>query len=351
MTMLVSLCAVAKTPADIKSDLIQNMVKDGYLSQKMADTVAQRYITEQDKQEASQLAQSDTKEQSSWSKYLSWINVIKVIAICLLLIAFSGFIKLAIKKMWHLIVAVPTWIYQAFFMSLTLYGTLYPQNIWSTQAFYVVLFCAFANIIIMGWIIITYEKQLVPIINKLCLGVPAATVASFWAMIYFAVLAIAYESQVFGFFAAVCLSGVLSFTLIYTPGTLFLYFKENMLSSVVLGHLLVLAAYIITWKTGVAPEPIKYFHAGLQYYCTIAMCTGLLVGASPFYRRSNALYAVLFVALVAAATMGYFFLDLTVICTIIMCFGVLFALEWIGFWGFHGGLVLGTFRKIWCNCD
>ena len=60
-------------------------------------------------------------------------------------------------------------------------------------------------------------------------------------MIYFGVLAIVYQSSVFGFFSAVGLSGIFSFSLIYFPGLLVFYFKENKLASVVFGHIIVLS--------------------------------------------------------------------------------------------------------------
>ena len=87
------------------------------------------------------------------------------------------------------------------------------------------------------------------------------------------------------------------------------------------------------------------FAVGLEYYCTIAMGVGFLVGASPLAREGGAVggYLMLFIAVVAAAVTGYFFYDLKVIGSILCCIGVLLALEWIGYLSYQTGFLFGTF--------
>lgn len=160
-------------------------------------------------------------------------------------------------------------------------------------------------------------------------------------MIYFGVLAVAYQSSLFGFFAAVCLSGVFSFGMSYLPGVLTLDFKESMLPAVVFGHLIVIAGYIATFKN--APEYTMYFNIGIQYYCTIALGVALLVGASPFYKKEVAAgYALMFMVIAVMSSFGYFFYDLKVMSSIVMIFFVLFLLEWIGYFSYHSGAIIGS---------
>lgn len=327
------------TKADIKIELIQNMKKDGYLSDKMATEVSGKYISEEDKKP---LVETVVTKGSSiqWQDWLSWTNFGKVAGTILILIAFSGVLKKIIKGMWKFIVAVPPIVYQTGFIGLFGVGLIRPDLIWASQAFYIALFSSFAFIMVLAWIAEAYPSVLAFIKKLFNIGVPFESVVSFYGMLYFGVLAWFYQSSIFGFFAAVCLSGMLSFTMKYVPGILFLDFKEKMLNAVVFGHLAVLVVYVYFFRN--MPEITKYYDIGIQYYCTIAMCVGLLVGSSPFYKRGSAVgYALLFVVLFFLASYGYFFLDLRVIGSIVTCFFVLLVLEWLGYIGFRGGLIAG----------
>lgn len=325
--------------ADIKIELIQDMKKDGYLSDKMAVEVGKKYITEADKKPLVQnLVQEKNKVTAK--DWLSWSNFIKVVAVILILVATSGILKKIMLGMWHLIVAVPQYVYQTVFLGAFTTGLLRPDIIWESQAFYIALFSSFALIMVLVWIVEAYPKVLEVVKKFFNFGIPFESIVSFYGMLYFGALAYFYQSSIFGFFAAVCLSGVLSFTMKYVPGVLFLDFKEKMLNAVVFGHLAVLAVYVYFFLN--MPEMTKYYDIGIQYYCTIAMSVGLLVGASPWYKRGSAVgYAILFTVLFFIASYGYFFLDLKVISSIISCFFILLVLEWLGYIGFKGGLILG----------
>lgn len=327
------------TIADIKTNLISAMEKDGYLSQKMASEVAQKYISEADKVPISKAIQES--KSVSWSEYLSWINFIKIVAVGFLLVAFSGAIKRVIEGLWHIIVAVPVIVYQSVFLTIGLFGIFRPDLIWESQYFYIATFFSFSNLIVFSWILETQPKIVEKIKQIFSFGIPISCVASFYGMVYFGILALSYESSLFGFFAVVCLSGVFSFGLHYSTGTLTLYFKENMLPSVVFGNLIVIIGYIAIFKT--FPEHTTYFNSGIQYYCTIAMCVGLLVGAAPFYKSDVSLgYSLLFIVIAIFASFGYFFYDLQVMASIIFFFFILFILEWIGYLCIQTGFIIGS---------
>lgn len=327
------------TKADVKIELIKEMKKDGYLSDKMANEVSEKYITESDKKPISETVVSKSGS-ISWQEWLSWTNFFKVLGVILFLIAFSGLLKKMVLGMWDLIVKVPQFVYQGTFLSMFMTGLLRPDVIWESQAFYIALFSSFALIMVLAWIAHAYPKVLEFVKKLFNIGIPFESVLSFYGMLYFGALAWFYHSSIFGFFAAVCLSGVFSFTMKYVPGILFLDFKEKMLNAVVFGHLAVLLIYVYFFRS--MPEVTKYYDIGIQYYCTIAMSVGLLVGASPFYKRGSAVgYGLLFLALFFLSSYGYFFLDLKVIGSIVSCFFVLMVLEWIGYIGFQGGLIAG----------
>jgi len=350
MSLMLCTGAFAGSVADIKSDVIQNLQKDGYLSEKMAAEAANKYISQADKASRVEILTSDKAgdkvevktSQVGWTEYLSWVNFFKVIAVSLFLFAFSGVIKTIIQNMWHIIALVPAFVYQSVFLVATVFGTIYPEKIWAAEAFYVVLFCSVANLMVISWIVASYPKLQEMIAKILHIGIPPESVASFFVMIYFGALAIAHQSSIFGFFAAIALSGVFTFSLVYVPGVLFLNFKENALSAMVVGHTLVLIAYVAVYHWGGAAPYITYFNAGIQYYCSLALGVALLVGASPFYKPSKALgYFLFFIVLAGLASFAYFFLGMTVMATTLFIFFALVVIEWVGYIGFQGGWIVG----------
>lgn len=350
LLFFVTLCSSAFAQSStnneqVKLQLINTMTKDGYLSPKMAIEVKEKYIdvTKLNIPPTSLKSVSENKEGSKWTDYLSLINFIKVLAIILLLYTFSGAITKTITAFWYVIVQVPTYVYQVIFLAATVTATVAPDLILSSQAFYLALFGAFANIILLGWIFSTYPKLEAMLMKIFNLGIPPACIMSFFGMLYFGALALHYHSEIFGFFAAVCLSGIFSFGLYYSKGTLWLYFKDSALSSVVLGHLLVLGIYCIAHINGFLPIQLPLFKTGLEYYCTIALCTGLLVGSAPWYKETTTgLYSLLFVVAFATSILGYFFFDLKVIGSIVSCFFILFCLEWISYLSFRAGALIGA---------
>ena len=334
----------ASSVADVKNQLISSLAKDGYLSKEVASAAAQKYITAEDKITAIQ--QLNTKKEtnpteSSWSDYLSWINFIKVVGVIFFLVAFSGVISKLVSGMWVFIKAVPVVYYQAVFIALTLLGIFFPRLIWESQYYYIALFASFANIMVVGWIIDS-SPALQQLITKLLkLGIPVQCAAALYGMLYFGTLAFAYHSTIFGFFAVVCLSSGISFSMVCIPGKFFFHYKENTLIKVILGHLLVFGAHIATFKE--YGQYTELFNAGIQYYCTIILGISLLVGASPFYKRKSAIgYGVLFITLFGLASYGYFFTEFKVISSITFIFFTIFVMEWIGYISYLSGIIFGS---------
>jgi hypothetical protein len=342
--------AETKTLADEKMILLQNLQKDGYLTESGMNEAANKYIKEEDKnylvhdrdlQSVSVSQGLSQEENSGWTQYLSLINFIKVFAIILLLIAFSGIIKKLIRIGWFLIAMVPVWAYQAIFLGATIYASLFPATIWASQFFYIALFGIFGNLLVIIWILAIWKKLQDLIKELLDFGLLAGSVISFLLLIYFGAFAILYQSSFLGFFAAVALSGVFSFSLFYTPGVLFLYFKENALIAMVFGHLLALTIFVYLLLSGIAAEYVAYFNAGIQYYCTLALGIALLAGSSPFYEKSKLFCFLLLIGLCVLATPLYFMFNITVLPVILYIFFVLVLIEWIGYWGFKSGVIVG----------
>lgn len=341
----VALAEAPRTEAAVQLDLLHKLEADGFLSKKLASEATVKYVdVKQLQAPGAAVTTTAAPADSVWSRYVTWLNFIKVLAVILLLIAFGGTINNIIKGVWHILAQVPVLVYQLPMLAVSVYATIAPQALWASQSIYVVLLAAFTNIILAGWVLIMHPKLAEALIRFFKMGIPVASVVSFWAMLYFGVLAVHYDSQIFGFFTAVSFSGVLSFGLYYSTGTLFLQFGDKGLMAVVFGHLAAIGLYMFLKVTGSYPVAAHVFDSGIEYYCTIALCTGLLVGSSPwtYLKDSRPLMVMLFILVFAGAMTSYFFWDFTVIGSIVSCFFILFVLEWIAKLGYSGGVVVGS---------
>lgn len=150
-----SIFAAEISVGDVKQNLIIKMEKDGVISSKVAQESINTYVSKNDFENKINLTNEDLKSDSN--KFFSWTNFVKMTALVILLIAFSGFIKLLRTSFWHIVIMVPTIIYQGVFLTISLIGTISPSLISSTQSFYVLMFSSIANILIVFWIANTYE--------------------------------------------------------------------------------------------------------------------------------------------------------------------------------------------------
>ncbi len=348
LCMLLSMLSVPAGAAENQSvgahklQLLKQLESDGYLSSKLAQEAREKYVTPEDLKTLPSPVAASAAEPSLWERYVSWMNFFKLLGVILLLVAFSGWIARLGAAMLFIIVSVPKEVYQTVLLGISVTLTVAPHAVWASEAFYLALFGAFANLMVLAWTVESHPKLKDLLKRIFSLGIPPLCVMSFWGTLYFAALALAYQSQIFGFFSAVCLSGMFSFVVYYRPGVLTLDFKESALGAVVFGHLLVVGAYAVAKVTGTLPAQAELFAVGLQYYCTIAMGVGFLVGASPFAKRPAG-YVLLFVAVLMLAVFAYFMFDLKVIASILCVFAVLLALEWIGYVGYRAGFLAGTF--------
>lgn len=340
----------APSVADVRIELIKQLESDGTISSKAAHDALARYVNPATNATISQLPSESTNatvtmvaEQVTWTKYLSWVNVIKVIAVIMLLVAFHGMLLNIIKGLWHLIAQVPVEIYQLGFLAITATATIAPHILWaSPHAFYVALFGAFANLMLLSWIARTHPNLVKSIKKLFNLGIPFGCVISFWLLLYFGGLSFLYQSQIFGFFAAVAFSGMLSFGMTYRPGVLELGFQRHMLPAVVIGHIAVLGLYVVSSLIGVLPVWFDLFKPGVEYYCTIALGVALLCGGSPFCSRNTAVavYALTMMVMFALSTVGFTMYNFAVISSIIMVCTTLWALEWLAYITFTASWIL-----------
>lgn len=324
--------ADAPSVAEVQTQLLTQLETDGVLTAQEAQAAKAKYV------QGAQAAAAEKK----WTEYLSLANFAKVVGVVLLLVAFHGVIVNIVKGVWHLIVAVPLEVYQFSMLTITVGGLFRPDLIYAEQSFYVALFCAFATPMVLVWIAGTHEKLAARLAAFFSVGLPIGSVVNAWACAYFALLAFAYSSQIFGFFAVVAFAGVLTFGMTYRPGVLSMDFDAPKLPMVVLGHAILIGAYIGASMDG-APEWLRFFKAGVEYYATIALGVALLCGASPWWNRINGFYSLVMIAAAVFGAVAFHVLGFPVIGSILMVFFVLWALEWLGYMSFKVGVITGCF--------
>lgn len=337
-TAIAQIAPQDKSTADIRLELLQKMQDDGFLSDKMAQEARLKYV---DPKAINAPLSKDPPPPSLWERYVSWVNFFKVTAVLLLLVAFSGAIAKLGKRLKIIILLVPTPVYQASLLSASVYGTFCTADFLAAEAYYVRLFCAFSNLILLGWIFssIQFLKELFTTLNRK--GIPMDVMICLVGVLYFGSLAIFNSSSLLGFLAAIYLSGVFSFGVSYAPGMLTLFVAEKRIAAVIIGHLLVLLTYAGLKISGSLPPESAVFTAGIEYYGTVALGVGFLVATSPFGKKDAAAvtYFLLFCITLIAAITGYFFFDLKIIGTIMCIFGLLLALEWIGVLSYAAGFL------------
>lgn len=327
-----SSAAVTQTVNSVKLNLLKALEQDKVLTSEQVKAATAKYIGSD-----SEIVAAAQDQESRW---FSWVGALKVAAVLAFLIAFSGVIAKIVGWCWMIIVAVPTYIYQGAFLACTMWLTLFPSTVWVSQAFYLALFGAFGNIMIVSWILKVYPKVAMFIKNMFSLGIPPYVLASLYGALYFGVLAVAYGSQIFGFFTAVCVSAAFGFGLFYMPGVLFLDIRKNAVLPLFVSHVLILAAYVWAKQAGV--PYLALFASGFEYYCPIALGLAMLVGVSPWYKEGTGVNALIAVVTALLALFAYSYFGEHGIGTIVLIFFCLLLAEWVMYASWHGGLIIGT---------
>lgn len=90
--------------------------------------------------------------------YVSFINAIKLLAVVAFLVCFWATITNIIKRIWFLIIQVPTIIYQSVFLLGTVLATFASFISTSPHANFISLFGMFASPLVVGWMRLVYHK-------------------------------------------------------------------------------------------------------------------------------------------------------------------------------------------------
>lgn len=320
------------TASEVKQQLLDKLVAEGYMSAASA-TEAKAKVAIEDKAIAAE---------ESWTKWLSWASLFKVLGVILLLVAFGSTIVRIIKGLWELIESVPMYVYQGAFGAVTVTGTIAPHLFWASQSFYVVLFCSIANLIIAGWTINVYPKVQEFLARIFKLGIPPFVLISGYLIAYFGVLAVLHQSQIFGFLATVSVSALFGFGLYYSPGVLFLTTREKAIPALVWSHTLLLIGYGVIKINEVVVPNANLFAAGIEYYWTIALGVAFLITLSPWSPSRDRVASMIPFTLCFILANFAFSYGLKSVGSVFDVFAVLIAIEWVLYASWSGGLIVGS---------
>jgi hypothetical protein len=358
-------CAVAQmtTAATLLSRLEQDGLLTREVAQKARTAHADLFVIES---ASSSIGSAAATRTPRWRSFLSLANFVKAAAVISLIVAFSGIVINVAKGVWWLLVQVPIEVYQVAFLVPSVAGLVPSRLMAPHHTFFIALFCSASSIITILWIIVSHKilkQSFEHLLERLEKRNQLHYIIGTAGTCFFGALALLHSSRIFGVFTAVSLSALTSFGVAYEPRVLTLYFRQDMLAPVVLGHLAVVSPFAVLRITGTLPAAMQLFEAGMDYYCTIALGVGFLVGASPWYmlymdgyrppdfeqpwpwRPASARslkYLLLFLAVLTAATVAFFFTDLKTPGSILFAHGVLLAMEWVGFWAARWGFVFFT---------
>lgn len=272
-------------------------------------------------------------------EYFTIINVLKTLSVLAFLIFFRGFILSLIK-------GVPVVIYQSLLMTLSIFLTFYSQSIFGSHAVYISSFCVVANIILLGWIIVTHDAILA-LIDKLSLNFQPETVLFTYLTFYFGFFAIYFESSFIGILAVISFVSLFSFftsngRLSYTFG----FEKEGLMNASIIINAIILSAYTFVTVKEIYVPYIEYFNIGIEYAISFSFVIGLLITASPFSTKEKmfSLSLMLMIAsFVGFGIFGAFWFNMTVIPTFINTAFFLFVSSWVSYYAYKVSGILLAF--------
>ena len=89
----------AETVSTVKENLIDSLSQSGYLDKEKTIEVKNKFITQEDTTTQVVANTVSPDKQTTWHKYVTWINLFKILGILLILVAMGKFIKKVVKKL------------------------------------------------------------------------------------------------------------------------------------------------------------------------------------------------------------------------------------------------------------
>jgi hypothetical protein len=340
--------------AQIILNNIDQLIKDGFITDKNAQEAKAKYVF-QNKELKERMKNyvetaNDNKNiedtEASWSEYITFLNIMKFVAVIILIIAFHGFIANFATALLALIVSVPIFAYQTVFMASGIVMTFFPELIWESQSFYLAFFGSFLNIIILFWISVSYEDFFKKIISKLSIGIKPDLLVCIYGALYFGSLAIMYSSSAFGLLTVGFIVTATGFVIYHSSLCVALGVeKEEHLGTAIISNLIILVTYSLIKINGIDIPHLEHFSVGIEYLCSLALGICLLIASSPMLDSNKNFGLATFLMFLCSglALAGSVFFGLTTIAAFLNTIFVLYILEWIGYMSEKSGWVAFMF--------
>lgn len=317
-------------------DTIIKLEKEGYLTQRNSKEAQKKYVYE-NKEYMSQVhsEQSKVKEVDndvSLFEYLTIVNALKFLGVVLFIIAFFKYIKGVVIFGFYIVQSIPVYVYQFVLICGSIIGIIKPDLLVSQDHFYVAFLSSFVLLISLGWVIAIYEV-VQNIIDKLSMGMQEKTF-SLLMVLYFGGLSFMYSSQAFGFLSIAALITLFGFVVFQSRLTFYIGVQDDKyISPVILSTLLIIGVYSFLKVSGIDFHQ-ENFRIGVEYLCSFALGSTLLIAGSPYSPRDYKAAGIIgmIVISVLSFVLGTIY-DLSVISAFINTFFVLWLVIWISWIG------------------
>lgn len=331
----------AETVSTVKENLIESLSQSGYLDKDKTSEIKNKFITKEDTTRQVIANAVSPESETTWHKYVTWINLFKILGILLILIAMGKFVKKIVKQLLFFLISIPLIIYQLIVLALSLTLTFLPAEVpfLSSEKVYIVLLGALSNIAALAWII-SKNKKLSEVIQKLFGRNPILVAAKggILAMLYFGYFTLSLPSYLFGFLS------VVSFSIFITSSFIWVISKfkkteiedKDIILSLLFIHTLALVVYILS------PLDLSYFDKGVQYIFSGIILFLLISNTVPeIENKMKLFYSVYFTIITFLSLASYVYFDTKVISTLVFTGYYIFIFMWLAYYTFKANMIIG----------
>lgn len=331
----------AETVSTVKENLIESLSQSGYLDKDKTSEIKNKFITKEDTTRQVIANSASPESETTWHKYVTWINLFKVFGILLILIAMGKFVKKIVKQLLFVIVSIPLIIYQFIVLTLSLTITFLPAEVpfLSSEKVYIVLLGALSNIAALAWIV-SKNKKLCSVIQKFFGKDPILIVVKggIFTMLYFGYFTLSLPSYIFGFLSVASFS--VSITSLFIWGVSKFKKKEieekDILLSSLFIHTLALVVYILS------PLDLSYFDKGVQYIFSGIILFLLISNTVPeIENKMKLFYSVYFTIITFLSLASYVYFDTKLISTLVFTGYYIFIFMWLAYYTFKANMIIG----------
>lgn len=331
----------AETVSTVKENLIESLSQSGYLDKDKTSEIKNKFITKEDTTRQVIANAVSPESETTWHKYVTWINLFKILGILLILIAMGKFVKKIVKQLLFFLISIPLIIYQLIVLALSLTLTFLPAEFpfLSSEKVYIVLLGALSNIAALAWII-SKNKKLSEVIQKLFGRNPILVAAKggILAMLYFGYFTLSLPSYLFGFLS------VVSFSIFITSSFIWVISKfkkteiedKDIILSLLFIHTLALVVYILS------PLDLSYFDKGVQYIFSGIILFLLISNTVPeIENKMKLFYSVYFTIITFLSLASYVYFDTKLISTLVFTGYYIFIFMWLAYYTFKANMIIG----------